>query len=125
MIKDTYLFRPIVSADAAELLNLVRQSSGGLSSLQPRLAFLQDYIETSEKSFSDKMPLEEPHKYLIGLFDLRAGRLIGCAAVKTQIGKDSPFINFDIMGDGPDQCLQASSRFTGATEVGSLFFHPD
>jgi len=125
MIKDTYLFRPIVSADAAELLNLVRQSSGGLSSLQPRLAFLQDYIETSEKSFSDKMPLEEPHKYLIGLFDLRAGRLIGCAAVKTQIGKDSPFINFDIMGDGPDQCLQASSRFTGATEVGSLFLHPD
>lgn len=124
-IKDTYLFRPIVSADAPDLLKLVRQSSGGLSSLQPRLEFLKDYIATSEKSFSGGMPLDEPHKYLIGLFDLRADRLIGCAAVKTQIGKDSPFINFDIKGDGPDQCLQASSRFTGATEVGSLFLHPD
>jgi len=71
------------------------------------------------------MSLEEPHKYLLGLFDLRANRLIGCAAVKTQIGKDCPFINFDIKGDGPEQCLQASSRFTGATEVGSLFLHPD
>lgn len=124
-IKDTYLFRPIVSADAADLLKLVRQSSGGLSSLQPRLEFLKDYIASSEKSFSGEYALEEPHKYLLGLFDLRADRLIGCAAVKTQIGKDSPFINFDIKGDGPDQCLQASSRFTGATEVGSLFLHPD
>ncbi|MDB2437508.1 arginine N-succinyltransferase [Hellea sp.] len=124
-IKDTYLFRPIISSEAADLLNLVRQSSGGLSSLQPRLAFLRNYIETSEKSFAGSLSLEEPHKYLIGLFDQRAGRMIGCAAVKTQIGKDSPFINFDIMGDGPDQSLQASTRFTGATEVGSLFLHPD
>ena len=124
-IKDTYLFRPIVSADATALLKLVQQSSGGLSSLQPRLAFLKDYIASSEKSFSGAMPLEEPHKYLLGLFESRTDRLIGCAAVKTQIGKDSPFINFDIKGDGPDQCLRASSRFTGATEVGSLFLHPD
>ena len=124
-IKDTYLFRPIVSADAPAMLKLVQQSSGGLSSLQPRLAFLKDYIVTSEKSFSGTMSLEEPHKYLLGLFEGRTGRLIGCAAVKTQIGRDTPFINFDIKGDGLDQCLQASSRFTGATEVGSLFLHPD
>jgi len=71
------------------------------------------------------MPLDQPHKYLLGMFDARSGRLIGCAAVKTQIGKDSPFINFDIIGDGPEQCLEASSRFTGATEVGSLFLHPN
>ncbi|MEP3891751.1 MAG: arginine N-succinyltransferase [Hellea sp.] len=124
-IKDTYLFRPIRSEDAASLLDLVQQSSGGLSSLQPRLAFLKDYISTSEASFSGQKDLEDPHKYLLGLFDLKADRLIGCAAVKTQIGKDCPFINFDIKGDGPDQCLQASSRFTGATEVGSLFLHHD
>ena len=124
-IKDTYLFRPIVSADAVDLLKLVRQSSGGLSSLQPRLDFLTDYISSSEESFRGEYSLEKPHKYLLGLFDLRSDSLIGCAAVKTQIGKDSPFINFDIKGDGPEQCLQASSRFTGATEVGSLFLHPD
>lgn len=124
-IKDTYLFRPIISTDAPALLKLVQQSSGGLSSLQPRLAFLEDYIASSEKSFSGAMPLDDPHKYLLGLFEGRTGRLIGCAAVKTQIGKGSPFINFDIKDDGPEQCLQASSRFAGATEVGSLFLHPD
>lgn len=124
-VTDTYLFRPIIKTDARALLELVSQSSGGLSSLQPRLAFLKDYISSSEESFSGKKPIDEPHKYLLGLFDVRKNRLIGCAAVKTQIGKHDPFINFDIQGDGQDQCLAASSRFTGATEVGSLFLHPD
>jgi len=124
-IKNTYLFRPIKASDASALLALVTQSSGGLSSLQPRLDFLKDYIACSEASFSGQKSLEDPHKYLLGLFDVRKDLLIGCAAVKTQIGKDSPFINFDIKGDGPDQCIEASSRFTGATEVGSLFLHPD
>ena len=103
------------------MLTLVQQSSGGLSSLQPRLAFLEDYIETSEASFAGVKDIEIPHKYLLGMFEIRSNRLIGCAAVKTQIGNDSPFINFDIIGDGRDQTLKASSRFQGATEVGSLF----
>ena len=59
------------------------------------------------------------------MVDVSKDRLIGCAAVKTQIGKDSPFINFDLRGDGESQVLRASSRFTGTTEVGSLFLHPD
>ena len=124
-VKDTYLFRPIRREEAPQLLTLVQQSSGGLSSLQPRLAFLEDYIETSEASFSGVKDIEIPHKYLLGMFETRSNRLIGCAAVKTQIGNDSPFINFDIIGDGRDQTLKASSRFQGATEVGSLFLHPD
>ncbi len=124
-IADSYLFRPIRQADAPALLRLVTQSSGGLSSLQPRLDFLKDYISASEASFEGVKDIDEPHKYLLGLFTARSERLIGCAAVKTQIGIGSPFINFDIKGDGADQCLLASSRFTGATEVGSLFLHPD
>jgi len=124
-ISSTYLFRPVKTADTSALLTLVQQSSGGLSSLQPRLDFLKDYAACSEASFAGDKPLAAPHKYLLGLFETRSDRLIGCAAVKTQIGTDSPFINFDIQGDGPEQCLQASSRFKGATEVGSLFLHPD
>ncbi len=118
-----------MAADAPALLALVQQSTGGLSSLQPRLDFLKKYIASSEKSFAGSKKLEAPHKYLLGLFEtsagIESGHLIGCAAVKTQIGLDSPFINFDIKGDGLEQCLQASSRFKGATEVGSLFLHPD
>jgi len=123
--QDTYLFRPIAAGDAPALLSLVQQSSGGLSSLQPRLAFLEEYIANSMASFAGKKDIEAPHKYLLGMFEAKSERLIGCAAVKTQIGKDSPFINFDIKGDGADQYLKASSRFRGATEVGSLFLHPD
>lgn len=115
--------RPVQPDDIDMLLEMVKKSSGGLSSLQPRKEFLLDYILTSVSSFSGKKPVEKPHKYLLGMY--HCDKLIGCAAVKTQIGVESPFINFDIIGDGLDQYLVASSRFTGATEVGSLFLHPD
>jgi len=117
------MIRPTSAKDVDALLAMVKQSTGGLSSLQPRREFLLDYIQTSEASFSGQKPTEAPHKYLLGMY--QGDRLIGCAAVKTQIGIESPFINFDIIGDGLDQYLVASSRFTGATEVGSLFLHSD
>lgn len=125
-----YLIRPITMDDAHDLLELILDSSGGLSSLQPRLDFLKDYIETSENSFVGKYTVEMPHKYLMGMFEFNGAltdrpRLIGCSAVKTQIGIESPFINFDLQGDGEDQVLRPSSRFKGATEVGSLFLHSD
>ena len=122
---DTYLIRPVRASDAVDLLELVKSSSGGLSSLQPRLDFVRDYIASAEKSFSGKLAIDEPHKYLMGMVDIASGRLIGCAAVKTCVGVSEPFINFDLKGDAPDQFLEASSRFRGATEVGSLFLHKD
>jgi len=120
---ETYVIRPIQNSDARNLLTLIQKSSGGLSSLQPRLEFLQDYIAYSEASFSGTKDIDAPHKYLLAMF--HGERLIGCAAVKTQIGVQIPFINFDLKGDGLDQYLEASARFTGATEVGSLFLDND
>ena len=121
-IKNIHI-KPVAVDDVDYLLDMVKKSAGGLSSLQPRRAFLKEYIEASQESFSGKKSPELPHKYLLGMY--HDDRLIGCAAVKTQIGRDTPFINFDLTGDGLDQYLVASSRFTGATEVGSLFLHPD
>lgn len=122
---DSFLIRPVKMSDAQDLLDLVKTSAGGLSSLQPRLDFLKDYIASAEKSFAGVKPVDEPHKYLMGLVEIATGRLVGCAAVKTCVGVDAPFINFDLKGDGLDQYLEASSRFRGATEVGSLFLHKD
>jgi len=121
----TYLIRPVQLNEAQELLDLVKFSQGGLSSLQPRLDYLKAYIKSSVESFAGKKPIDTPHKYLMGLYEIKNDTLIGCAAVKTCIGFESPFINFDIKGDGLDEYLIASSRYTGATEVGSLFLHPD
>ena len=92
-IKETYLFRPVRSDDALALLSLIEQSAGGLSSLQPRLGFLEEYIETSISSFSGEKDLESAHKYLLGMFEVRSNRLIGCAAVKTQIGIELSLIH--------------------------------
>ncbi len=120
-LSNDYLIRPARMHDAEPLLALVAQSAGGLSSLQPRLDFLTDYIAVSIDSFAKILPPDAPHKYLLTLHDLQHDKLIGCAAVKTNIGTKQPFVNFDIAGDGDEQVLRASHRFTGCTEVGSLF----
>lgn len=122
---NSFLIRPVKMSDAQDLLDLVKTAAGGLSSLQPRLDFLKAYIASAEKSFAGLKPVGEPHKYLMGLVEIATGRLVGCAAVKTCVGVEAPFINFDLKGDGLDQYLEASSRFRGATEVGSLFLHKD
>lgn len=124
-MSDIYVIRPIKASDAQSLLALVAQSSGGLSSLQPRLDYLKAYIESAEKSFGGEQPLDYPHKYLMAMTAVGSDTLIGCSAVKTCVGMESPFINFDVKGDGLDQVLEASSRFLGATEVGSLFLDKD
>ena len=112
-IPDNISIRPIKETDVDGLLAMVKKSSGGLSSLQPRHEFLSEYIQKSVESFSGQKSVDDPHKFLLAMFD--GEKLIGCSAVKTRIGIDSPFINFDLVGDGLDQYLVASSRFTGAT----------
>jgi len=124
-VEQVYLIRAVQMSDFDSLLTLIKKSSGGLSSLQPRKDFLQKYIKASMDSFSEKLPASDPHKYLMVMIDVTCKKLIGCAAVKTKIGVESPFINFSLQGDGEAQVLKASSRFTGATEVGSLFLDAD
>lgn len=117
------VIRPVAAPDLDALYGLTTLSSGGLTSLQSDRGFLADYIAKSEASFAGRLPIDAAHKFLL-VVEV-GGEVVGCAAVKTQIGYDSgaPFINFDLSPDG--KFLTASDRFAGATEVGSLFLHPD
>lgn len=119
-----YILRPFSTADLDGLYNLACSAQGGLSSLQPDREYLKKYIQTSVDSFAAVGGPSDPlvtRKYFLGLHHEQSGELIGCAAVKTNIGAkgEPPFINFDISPDG--QFLSASDRFAGATEVGSLY----
>ena len=118
-----FFIRPVNMRDVKNLLTMVKHSSGGLSSLQPRFDFLKDYVATSEASFSGEKNTEDPHKYLLAMFDCETDALVGCSAVKTQTGIDVPFINFDVIGDGLEQYLVSSNRFKGGTEVGSCLLY--
>jgi len=116
------IIRPVAMDDLEALYRLTCMASGGLSSLQPDRDYLANYIQSSLDSFAGVRPAGKGSKYfLVAETD---DVVIGCAAVKTRIGNEaSPFINFDISSDG--KFLTASDRFAGATEVGSLFLHPD
>ncbi|WP_017932618.1 arginine N-succinyltransferase [Robiginitomaculum antarcticum] len=119
-----YMLRPVSAADIDGLYDLACSAQGGLSSLQPDRDYLAKYIQMSVDSFASvggPSDMSITRKYFLGLHHVESGELIGCAAVKTNIGAsgEPPFINFDISPDG--QFLSASDRFAGATEVGSLY----
>ena len=119
-----YILRRVTGADLDGLYELARSAEGGLSSLQPDRDYLSKYIDNAEQSFAGADDPADPamtRKYLLGLTHVASGELIGCAAVKTNIGAsgEPPFINFDLSAD--EQFLSASDRFAGATEVGSLY----
>ena len=117
------VIRPVETHDLDALYGLTTLSTGGLTSLQSDKDFLARYIDASRNSFAGALPIDAAHKFLVVLVIDEA--VVGCAAVKTKIGYDggAPFINFDLSPDG--KFLTASDRFAGATEVGSLFLHPD
>lgn len=115
-----------------DLYDLAELSGDGFTSLQPDHHFLQTYINSSLDSF-ETPSVSKPQKFLLGLEHLPSGKVVGCAAVKTKIGQSTPFINFqmknahgqDIADIKTANHLHPSTRFRGATEVGSLFLHPD
>lgn len=122
-IAPQFVIRPVKSTDLDGLLALAELAGPGFSSLQPDRTFLSKYIAKSVSAFA-KPDANKPQKFLL-VCETQEGQIIGCSAVKTGTGLAEPFINFDSHGIGPEQYLEASARFNGATEVGSLFLHPD
>ncbi|MEM8799109.1 MAG: arginine N-succinyltransferase [Pseudomonadota bacterium] len=127
-----YRFRPVADDDIDGLMEMARLSGAGFSSLRPDPEFLTAYIRQSVDSFNAPQA-QANRKHLLVLEAPEGDKIVGCAAVKTNIGRAYPFINFRYMReDGapafdPAQArfLDPSSNFDGATEIGSLFLHPD
>lgn len=69
----------------------------------------------------------EPGAILLALEDRESGRVAGCAAVKRGGRREHGFANFrtTCSADGTVQSLTISDDFSGLTEIGGLFVHPD
>lgn len=127
-----YVVRAIETSDLEGFFALAEISGAGFTSLQANKEYLKDYIEASIASFANP-DVEQSQKFLLVLEEVSSGMIIGCAAVKTKIGRDRPFVDF-VMKDGRGYpvrdvrhavYLDPENSFDGATEVGSLFMHPE
>lgn len=131
--------RPAKQSDYEDFYNFARMSGAGFTSLPEDPETLKKRLVKSEKTFAGDPQYCDPNEaeggvYLLMVENPKTKQVLGCAAVKTNIGHDVPFFNFRVTTLG--QLSRVTGRkfemstlvmvndYTGSTEVGTLFLNP-
>ncbi len=125
--------RPVVPGDFEDILQLAKQSGGGMTNLPGDRETLQARIDFAVNSFLSSPTEPTGEVYMLVLE--QDGKVIGTSAVFSAIGLDHGFVNYRI-----NKTVHASTQlkkrverrllvpthdFTGCAEVGSLFLSPE
>jgi arginine N-succinyltransferase len=134
------IVRPARLDDFDAFMGFAKRSGPGFTSLPEDEAVLRARLAKSVKTFAshDHHIHGEGGIYLLMIESAKLGREkrpFGCAAVKTNIGRDVPFFNFRINTIGQAskaagqrfdmRALTMVNDYTGCTEVGTLFLEPE
>jgi arginine N-succinyltransferase len=128
------VLRPIESGDLAALVDLARGAGIGVTTLPPDEARLARRIGVSLDAFSGRLDRAKA-SYLFALEDTGSGRLAGTSGVAAAVGLDEPWYNYrvgtlvtssrEIGVHRQMQTLFLTNDLTGASELCSLFLHPE
>lgn len=128
------VIRSIQSTDLDALLHMAGQVGSGMTTLKPDRKMLGDRVAIAVASFAETIPPEE-RDYMFVLEDTTQGRVAGICAIKGAVGLNEPFYNYRIgtlVHSSREldvfsrmETLYLSNDLTGATELCSLFLHPD
>jgi arginine N-succinyltransferase len=126
--------RAITAGDLEALLEMATQVGSGMTTLKPDRKMLGDRVEVAVASFAETIPPEQ-RDYMFVMEDTTNGRMAGVCAIKGAVGLEEPFYNYRIgtlvhssreLGVfSRMDTLYLSNDLTGATELCSLFLHPD
>ena len=126
--------RAIEASDLDALIELAHQVGSGMTTLKPDRKMLGDRVAIAVASFAGLIPPEQ-RDYMFVMEDTGNGRLAGVCAIKGAVGLDEPFYNYRIgtlVHSSREldvftrmDTLYLSNDLTGATELCSLFLHPD
>ena len=127
--------RRVRESDLEPLYTLIGQSELGLTSLTISKQKLLDRIEQSVFAFSREVAKPEGQPYVFVMEDLKAGQLVGTAAIYSKVGGFEPFYSYRIKNSIHEsteldvhkeiQVLHLNAEHNGPTEIGSLFLAPD
>jgi arginine N-succinyltransferase len=127
--------RPVRLDDLPQIMHLARLAGIGMVSLPQDEGVMQRRIEDAAASFA-----EAPHQPKEGIFffvleDMEQERLAGTCGIVAHVGMSRPFYSYKLsiisqaslsLGVySQQQVLHMVNDYTGATEIGSLFLHPD
>lgn len=126
--------RAIALSDLDALLELTRFVGSGMTTLKSDRTMLGHRVDVAVASFAETIPPEQ-RDYMFVMEDMENGRLAGVCAIKGAVGLDEPFYNYRIgtlVHSSHElniftrmDTLYLSNDLTGATELCSLFLHPD
>ncbi|MCX9156454.1 arginine N-succinyltransferase [Niveibacterium sp. 24ML] len=126
--------RPIAYGDHAALVDLARGAGIGVTTLQPNEERLGRRIEVSVDSFDHRLEKAQAN-YLFVLEDTVSGHLVGTSGIAAAVGLDEPWYNYrvgtavycsrEIGVYRQLQTLFLTNDLTGASELCSLFLHPE
>jgi arginine N-succinyltransferase len=126
--------RPAAAADLDALLALAREAGSGMTTFKADRPMLARRLDVACASFAGQASQAEAD-YVFVLEDMDNGRVAGISAIKGAVGLDEAFYNYRIdtvVHSSAElglftrlQLLHLSNDMTGATELCSLFLHPD
>ncbi len=126
--------RSITASDLDALIDLAQHVGSGMTTLKPDRKMLGHRVDIAVASFAETIPPEQ-RDYMFVMEDTSSGRLAGVCAIKGAVGLDEPFYNYRIgtlVHSSHElhvftrmETLYLSNDLTGATELCSLFLHPD
>lgn len=129
------IIRPAEVADLDALISLANSTGGGLTTLPPDPINLSNKIAWSFESFFKNMDAVGEDYYFMVLEETDTNTIMGTTAIFTGIGSSVPFYNYRLMkkiqvSKEPElrmetEMLTLVNDYTGATELGTLFLHPE
>jgi arginine N-succinyltransferase len=127
--------RPVKLDDHAQVLELAKTAGIGMSSLPQDADVLREKIANAVRSFEGNPLKTMEESFLFVLEDTEHKRLAGTTGVVAHVGLTRPFYSYKLSTItqassaigvySQEHVLHMVNDYTGATEIGSLFLHPD
>jgi arginine N-succinyltransferase len=129
------IIRPAEATDLDTLMDLANNTGGGLTSLAPDMVNLSNKVAWSFESFLKAPEDVGEDCYFMVMEETDTKTIMGTTAIFTKIGTSVPFYNYRLskltqVSTEPElrvetEILSLVNEYTGSTEIGTLFLHPD
>ncbi len=129
------IVRPVKASDLNDLYGLALLTGAGLTTLPSDKDALKGKIDNSLKAFAEDVNLNQKKEYLLVMEDTSTGKVVGTSGIATGVGLDKPFYTYRILHVTQEcreldkrvdtKLLQMANDYVGASEVMTLFLHPD
>jgi len=129
------VLRPSRESDIDALYELSVGAGWGLTTLPPDREVLARRVRRSAASFAAAVDEPGEEYYLFVCEEAETGRVVGTSGIFASVGLSRPFYSYRLLhltqvSHDPDmkvdtELLQLVNDFAGATEIGTLYLHPD